>query len=282
MKVAHLILAHAYPQMLERLVKKLLHPSADIYIQLDKKTDMLAFAHLATIENVQFVDKRIKTEWGDYSLVEATLTGFKYILDTGLTYSHINLLSGQDYPIRPLDEFHDFLVRNLDTSFIKAVDLRGDEWPDGKDRLIKYSLGDYRLPGKYKWQTLANKFLPRRQLPASLIPYGRSQWLTITPECAQYAIGVIQNDAALRRYFRMTWAVDEIFFQTILFNSPLKEKLINDNLRYIEQFGAKRPNIFTLKDAPKLIASGCFFARKFDDEADMLVYEALDSNVVGH
>ena len=32
----------------------------------------------------------------------------------------------------------------------------------------------------------------------------------------------------------MTWGVDELVFQTVLLNSPLKDKVINNHLRYIK------------------------------------------------
>jgi hypothetical protein len=279
MRVAHLILVHAYPKMLERLVNRLQYPDADIYIQLDKKADIKQFKNLQYKGNVVFVENRIKTEWGNYSIVEATLTGFRHILDTQIPYSHINLLSGQDYPLRPIQEFHAFLAENLDRSFMHSLSLAGDEWQDGKQRLVKYSLGDYGFKGRYILQSIANWILPPRKVPGGIMPYGRSQWITITPECARYAINYIANNPKVKQYLRMTWAVDELFFQTILMNSPLKDKLRNDNLRYIEQYGAYRPVIFTAYDLEKLRASGKFFARKFDDEIDTEIFDLLDVEI---
>ena len=279
MRVAHLILVHAYPKMLERLVNRLQYPDADIYIQLDKKADIRQFKNLQYNDNVFFVENRVKTEWGNYSIVEATLAGFKHILDTQIPYSHINLLSGQDYPLRPLVEFHAFLAKNLDRSFMHSLSLAGDEWEDGKDRLVKYSLGDYRFKGKYILQAIANRVLPPRKVPGGIMLYGRSQWITVTPECALYTINYIAHNRKVKRYLRMTWAVDELFFQSILMNSPLKNKLINDNLRYIEQFGANRPVIFKACDLEKLKASGKFFARKFEDEIDTEIYDLLDVEI---
>ena len=46
MKLAHLILAHNNPMQLERLVKRLSHPDADVYIHLDSKTDVADFNHI--------------------------------------------------------------------------------------------------------------------------------------------------------------------------------------------------------------------------------------------
>ncbi len=279
MKIAHLILAYNYPVMLERLVRRLQHEEADIYIQLDKKAPIENFAHLENINNVCFVKNRIKTEWGDYSIIEATIAGFNSILESGIAYSHINLLSEQDYPLRPINQFHEFLSANTDKTFMHSLSIADDEWEDGKVRLLKYSLGDYNIPGKYTLQVIANRFLPNRKIPGNLKPYGRSQWITITPECARYAIDYIKTKPKLKRFFRMTWAVDEVFFQIILVNSALNDKLVNDNLRHIEQYGANRPKIFTINDAGTLITSGKFFARKFDDNVDTAIYDRLDAEI---
>jgi len=280
-KIAHLILAHSKPQMLERLVKRLSHPDADIYIQLDKKSPIESFLHIANTGNVYFVPERVKTEWCAYSTIEAELAGFRHIIKTGIAYSHINLLSGQDYPLRPVQQFYNFLSENTGKTFIHSLSIADDEWPDGKARIVRYHMGDYGFKGRYVLQNIANRILPDRKMPGGLKPYGRSQWFTITPECAQYAIEYIQNHPKLKRFFRLTFAVDEIFFQTILENSPLKETIVNDNLRYIESFGANPPTVFTMAHAATLVSSGKFFARKFDTNVDDAIFDYLDK-VIGY
>jgi hypothetical protein len=276
MKLAHLILAHKNPVMIERLVRRLHHQDADVYIQLDLKANIDDYKHLEAIGHVWFVGNRVKTEWGNYSIIQATINGFQHILQTGIAYSHINLLSGQDYPLKPIEEIQQFLFANTGKTFMHSLSIDDNEWPDGKLRIAKYSLGDYNIPGKYRLNSLLNALLPPRKPPYGLKPYGRSQWLTITPECAQYCIDYIKTKPRLRRFFRMTWAVDEVYFQTILENSPLRHKIVNDNLRYIEQEGPNRPNIFTLADGKKLLASGKLFARKFDTEVDEAIFDYLD------
>jgi hypothetical protein len=272
-KIAHLILAHSRPEMLERLTKRLQHPDADIYIQLDKKSDITAFQH---IEGVHFVPDRVDTGWCEYSTIEAEIAGFNYILNSGIDHTHINLLSGQDYPLKPIEEFHQLLFKNRDKTFIHSLSISDNEWLDGKARFVKYHLGDYGFKGRFLLQKLANALLPPRKLPYGMKPYGRSQWLTITPECARYAIRHINDRPRLKKFFRMTWAVDEVFFQTILENSPLKDKLFNDNLRYIESFGANRPVVFTMAHADILERSGKYFARKFDTNEDTAIFDHLD------
>jgi hypothetical protein len=279
MRTAYLILAHKDPELLERLVNKLSNAAADIYIQLDNKANINEFSYLTSIKNTFFIDKRIDTVWGNYSIIESTLNGFKQILGTGKSYTHINLLSGQDYPLKAVSEIQNFLFANSDKTFMRLLSINDNEWLQGKERITRYSFGDFRLPGKYGLQRLANTILPKRKLPLKLRAYGGSQWLSITPECALYTINYLKNNPKLKRFFRATWAIDEVFFQTILMNSPLKDKLVNDSLRFIEQYGNSRPTIFTIKDADRLLNSGKLFARKFDRDVDTEILDHIDAAI---
>lgn len=276
MKLAHLILAHNNPQQLERLVKRLSHPDADVYIHLDSKTDITGYAGMKELPNTYWIKNRVKVAWGEYSVIEATIAGMEEILGTGNIYSHINLLSGNDYPLKSASEIQRFLFANTGKTFIWHEKIF-DEWHHGQVRMNSYYLGHYGFPGRYQLSAIISKLLPKRKLPYHLTAYGRSQWLTITPECAKYALKYIKEHIALERYFKMTWAVDEVFFQTILCNSPLKDTLINDNLRYIRLTKDFRPAIYTMADTVELTTSGKFYTRKFDMVVDSAIFDYLDS-----
>ncbi|RQP16427.1 MAG: glycosyl transferase, partial [Parapedobacter sp.] len=76
---------------------------------------------------------------------------------------------------------------------------------------------------------------------------------------------------------KYSWAPDEFFFQTMLYNSPYRENIINDNLRYINWNGGKSsPKILTTEDLTVLKASRKFFARKFNADIDYAVLDHLD------
>jgi hypothetical protein len=276
MKLAHLILAHANPVQLKRLVKQLAHPNADVFIHLDAKTDINAFTGLTDLPNTFFIKNRIKVNWCEYSTIQATLNAFEEILNNGIIYSHINLLSGADYPLKQASKIHDFLFANADKTFIH-YDLIFSNWPQGQARISKYYFGDYGFPGRFQLTTLINKVLPDRKMPEILPAYGRSQWLTITPACAQYAINYIKENKRLQRFFRKTFAIDELFFQTILCNSPYRETLVNDNMRYVVLNDQYRPVTLTLTDADTLLSSGKFYARKFDINKDEAIFNHIDN-----
>jgi hypothetical protein len=277
MKLAHLILAHSKQPQLERLVKRLQHANCDIYIHVDKKVSMDEFHDLQKNDNVFFISKRIIVEWGNYNMIEATLNSFEEILSKDITYNHINLLSAQDYPLKGAAEIQDFLFSNADKTYMRSYSIP-DEWDEPIARLTQYNFGDYKFPGKHKLQALANSLLPNRKTPANLKMYGRSQWFTITPVCARYVIDYLKTNKQIRRFFKHTWACDELVFQTVLLNSPLKHTIVNDHLRYIKfKRGDSRPKTLTITDAPDMIASGKLYARKFDCNVDQKILDHLDS-----
>lgn len=75
----------------------------------------------------------------------------------------------------------------------------------------------------------------------------------------------------------MSFAPDEFIFQTILGNSPLKDTLVNDNLRYINfPVGNLHPTTLTVLDAKTLTTCGKLYARKFDPKADGVILNYLD------
>ena len=276
MRLAHLLLIHADPQQTRRLVNRLHHADADVYIHLDAKTDMAGFESLADIGNVFFISNRVSVFWGNYSMIEAELNSFEEILATGKSYSHINLLSGQDYPLKSAAEIQKFLFANADKSYMRFFAIPQD-WDEPISRLQKYNLGDFNIPGKHQLQVLANRFLPTRKSPANLQMYGRSQWFTITPAAAKFVIGYLKTNPKIRRFFKLTWAADELIFQTILLNSPLRDTIVNDHLRYIRfKRGDSRPHTLTMADVEILTSSGKFYARKFDPKVDTAIMDTLD------
>jgi hypothetical protein len=280
LKLAHLILVHDNPVQLERLVRRLLSPNTDVYIHLDMKCRPEDFDNVSSLSGVVFIANRTSVIWGEYSMIEATLRSFEEILNTAKTYSHVNLLSGSDYPLKHVSQIERFLFANADKTFMKCRAIYGD-WEESRSRLTKYNLGAYRFPFRYVVQRVFNSVLPKRKVPKQLKPYGMSQWITITPESIEYVMTYLKENPQVHRFLKLTWGVDELLFQTILLNSPLRENIVNDHLRYIKfQPRASRPNTLTIADAETLAASGKLFARKFSLKEDSAIYDFLDKTAL--
>ncbi len=73
MRIACIIVAHKYPQQIERLVNRFNHDAFDFYIHLSKQISSADFEYLKNRKNVHFVQNRIEVRWGAYTIVEAIL-----------------------------------------------------------------------------------------------------------------------------------------------------------------------------------------------------------------
>jgi hypothetical protein len=126
--------------------------------------------------------------------------------------------------------------------------------------------------------------LPRinHQLPYKLEPYGGSAYFCLTKKHVDYILKYLKDKPKLITFFKHAFAPDEIFFQTIILNSALKDTVINDNLRYIDW--SKKVMLpaltLTIDDADNLLNSPKLFARKFDIELDEKVLDLINSHAL--
>ncbi len=277
MRLAHLILTHANPEQLNRLIGRLACEDADFYVHVDLKTDIAPFKAAVRHGNVQFVTNRVKVNWAGYSIVQATLNGFEQILASAKAYDQVNLLSGQDYPIKSTEQIHSFLAARRGMAFMHTLSVT-DEWREAIPRITEYHMPDVSFPGKHKALGVINKLAPKRRMPVGLVPVGRSQWFTIPLHCVAYIANYMRQHPAVPRFFRMSWAPDEMIFQTILYGSPFKKDIVNDNLVYVDwSAGGASPKVLTMADAEALDASDKLFARKFNPLIDTEILDHLDT-----
>ena len=81
------------------------------------------------------------------------------------------------------------------------------------------------------------------------------------------------------RFFEHVFIPDELFFQTIVTNSPLADTVENDNLRYLDWSREPAPAVLTRDDLDAIGASGALFARKFDETVDAEILDLLDARI---
>ncbi|MBS7566252.1 glycosyl transferase [Mucilaginibacter sp. Bleaf8] len=278
MKIAHLILAHDKPRQLERLIDRIAYDGDAIFIHLDKKADISHFNYLSDKARVYFIKKRVKVNWGAYTIVQATINGFEEIINSGTEYQYINLLSGADYPLQPPRYIHQFLDAHPNRAFMKYEHF--EDWQEAISRVTKYHLVNYPFPGHYGAEWILNTLLPKRSMPGAPVMVGRSQWFTASIQCIKYIVNFWNTHPDVRRFTKFTWGPDEFIFQTILYNSPLRDCIVNDHLRYIDwSAGAASPKTLTTADADALLSSGKLFARKFDMTNHAAILDKIDAHL---
>lgn len=97
--------------------------------------------------------------------------------------------------------------------------------------------------------------------------YGSSQWHTLSRRCVQY----IRENFSIVKYYKKTLVPDESFIQNILMNSH-NFNICSDNKRYVDFTGTDwgHARILTSRDYKKITSSDFHFARKFEQDTDVL------------
>lgn len=276
MKIACLIVTYTSAKQTLRLVQKLNNGDFDFYIHVDKKLDLNTHKILFDMPNVFFVRDRIDIKWASYTSVKATFNSLKQIEASGIKYDFVNLMSGQDYPIKSANYISSFLKKRIGKQFIHYKDF--DEWTGAQGRIDKYHLADMGFMGKYHLQKLVNLFIDKRKVPDNIKPYGYSTFWTLSLDCALYIVKYVESNAAVQRYFKYTFGSDEFIYQTVVMNSIYKSDVINNNYRYVDwSAGGFRPKFLNTEDFDKLIASDCLFARKFNIDIDENILDLIDN-----
>jgi hypothetical protein len=275
MKIACLIVTYTSARQTKRLVEKLNNGDFDFYIHVDKKLDLDTHKTLFNMPNVYFINDRVDIKWASYTSVKATFNGLKQIEASGIAYDFVNLMSGQDYPIKSAKYISNFLNQHKGKQFIHYKDF--DEWTGAQGRIDKYHFGDVNFAGKYYVQNLVNLLISKRKPPENIKPYGYSTFWTLTLDCALYMVNYIESHPDVQRYFKYTFGSDEFIYQTIIMNSTYKADVINNNYRYVDWTqGGFRPKFLGTADFEQLINNDCLFARKFNIDTDENILDLID------
>ena len=120
----------------------------------------------------------------------------------------------------------------------------------------------------------------RRRFPGGLAPFGGSAYWCLARPLVHFVHGFLSENPDYVRFFEHVFVPDELFFQTIIMNSQLRDTVENDDLRYLDWSREPAPAVFTrggpARDAR---ARDQLFARKFDETVDSEVLDALDATL---
>ena len=286
-KHAFLIMAHGSFDMLRELVGALDDERSDIFIHMDIKARGFEPKYIksaATLSRVEFLP-RMSAHWGGYSLIKCALALLGAACAAG-DYAYCHLLSGVDLPLKPMSEIHAFFDENEGAEFVEYTSASLD-----KNTLCRVSLyhffNDWKISAERR-RALEDRslaFQMRRRVDrtkgdATIYMKG-AQWFSITGALARY---VLSQKEDIRRRYRFTNCCDEVFLQTLIYNSPYRERLYdsakarkgNGNLRYTRWIeGQNSPAVLRMGDLAEIDSSGCLFARKFDRSVDGEIVDVI-------
>jgi len=299
MKIAYIILAHKLPEQLVRLVRALNTDTASFFIHIDKKTDAETCRKmtvpLSEYKNVYFLE-RFARYYGDFNHVRPTLDGIRKLLELGLEYDYVILLTGQDYPIKSNAQIRKTLNESEGKSFMEYFSLPDKHWENengGLDRIVYFYLHwrGWEFPFLKKTRlfgfipdslwSIMEKLLPmRRNFPGNYRLYGGSSYWCLSRECIEYLDIFVRQNSAFVKFFEHVKIPDETFFQTVLMNSPLKDTIVNNNLRYIVWGNSRHPLTLRQRDFQDFMNTDNLFARKFDISVDRDVLDMIDQSIL--
>jgi hypothetical protein len=276
LRIAYIISAYQRLNQVSRLVRRLHTDAASFFIHVDKKTDdrdcAALTASLQDLPAVHFLERHV-CHWGGFGHVRATLKGIDELARSGTVFDYVILLTGQDYPIKSNDYIESFFTSASGKSFMSFSALPSESWSPrgGLDRIDYRHL---RIYGRH----LRSPF--RRPFPVGLRPYGGGAYWCLSRACIDHVARFVAERPDVVEFFQWVDIPDEVFFQTIVLNSELRDTVVNDTLRYIDWTRGRRPAILETTDFAALCASSKLFARKFDIEQDENVLDLIDRRLL--
>ena len=281
MKVAHLILAYKDPEQLDKLIEIMSIDEFTFFVHLDKKIDYKKFEFISARSNVIFIKNRVEITWGSFSMNHAIIESFKEIMIHD-KFDNISVISSQHLPIKTPQEILNYLSDNKDFQFFKSIPYSTVDtwWKLCEKRILKYSLIEWNIPGKYTIEKIINKILPNRKLPKNHIIVGSPGCFCLTSECVKFVVNEFEINKDLIKFFKYVWGADEFLFSTIVYNSPFKQKT-KENLTYVdwEIQNKGHPKTLMIDDFEKIMASDKLFARKFDINIDQSIINKIKNKI---
>lgn len=283
-KHAFLILAHNEFSVLEKLLYCLDDERNDIYIHFDKKLDQLPDFQVQRARLIVLSD-RVDVRWGDVSMIQAEYKLFETAA-AQQAYAYYHVLSGVDLPLKHQDDVHAFFNKHQGREFI------GVSIATTKKEIERKVRRTHLYPRQFRsgkgiaaiWNKtvralfLRLQFLLNIKRNADLVFKKGPQWISVTDDFVRY---ILPKKEAVLKTYQKTFCSDEIFIQTLCWNSYFRVRLFNSvqemrGCQRIIGWNDGELSAWTNDDFDKLIASDMLFARKFSSSDRQLLERVVN------
>ena len=284
MKHAIMIMAHKNVEHLCRIIGYF-NRQCEVFIHVDKKTRFSLHEKemLKRMGQIRFFSQKYEVNWGGTSVLECEMFLMRKALEQS-DADYFHLLSGQDYPVRPLSEFLDFFEQNDGKEFIQYSQLPHPHWEDGTYRRLQYYYpydlaSDKEKPREWVREQVKQQVIRglKRPIPDEFDHlYGGSQWFSITRKAVKMLLEYTRDHPSLYQRMWMTFAPEECYVATVLVNLLNKDSIQSTNFRFIHWHfeNGNRPANLGKEHFHYLLEKECFFARKMESPycEDLLPY----------
>lgn len=288
LKIAFLITAYNNVEQLIRLVNLLgcRNGYENIFIHIDLKSDIdLIYVKSKTYPNLTII-KKFKVYWGGFNQLQSIISLIDLASKTK-KYDSVVLLSGQDLPIKPYEHIKLYLKNNIYSSFISSskIPFAGWNYKQGLGRIQWFWFLDHvHIRGTNRLHKISHYIFEKinfiRPSSKEIDFYGGSDWWILPGEVANFCLSEFNKNKNLRTCFKYSFIPTEMFFQTVISNSIFQNSITNNNMRYItwQKANTGHPDVLTISDKELMLKSECLFARKFDINKELEIFNFFEKN----
>ncbi len=304
MNIAYLISAHTDPTQLRRLVEAL-HPDAEFFIHIDRKSDIAPFRQLLPQPNVHFLEDRVDVRWGTINEWYYQLAMLRASLAHPTHFDRLVTLSGMDYPLWSNGQITEFFEEKRGTELLAAMPMIEERRPNDIQREVRPYLTLPLIGNRWNQRLgiLLRKAIGATGYKRSFTftvggetwrEYKGAAWWAISEELARHVVETYdEHRDDILRQFRHQHCPAETLLQTIAFNSQewrsrciefpcherstLAEKTLLHHIEY-----ADTVRVWRAEDYETLTASGKMFARKFTSDASEGLMDLIDKSRLEH
>ena len=278
-RIAILILAHAYPTLLDRLITRL-SEDFDVYLHLDSASP-IKLSGFDWHDKVSLVRSR-RTYWGSFQCTRAILDLLSAAQQQG--YDRYVLISGQDVPLVSNSEIRSFFAQNADVDFIESLPLPSPVLQGGIERITRvYWHAPYRHQGMrrtfYNLVEYALEIGYRTLLQPKLIVgqfYWGQTWFSLKASTVSAIFAYMEQHPEFLRLFTGSRLGEELFLQTLVRRVQPAPPLGPTTTTFDDwATGPEKPRVLDHTDYEKLIKLPQLFARKVHPEKSKELIDRL-------
>ena len=275
--VVVVMLTHRDPPLVQRLVDRV-RDGRDVAVVVHHDPRGPAL-DLAPSPQVHQVPEPVEASWGRIGLAHAVLLGLETARSWVPDLSWALVVSGQDYPARPMSRIEDELHAGGHDAYLrwfKVGDPADDVVPWQGLTRARY-LRRLRVPGSHRHVP----FPRRHPFRGGLDLFIGDMWPNLSAPALDHVLAQRARLPRVERYLSWCQAPDEALLPTLLLNDgptgPTGLDVVNDRKRYIRwTTGSPHPELLTVHDVPAITGGTDFFARKADP-GDLEVLDLLDA-----
>ena len=264
MRHALIITAYKDVELLNTIIKAT-PGDYGIFVHIDKKSSI----RLNEINSRAKIFSWKKVYWGSWEHLYIITELLREAIKDSRNFDYFHIITGQDfYSINP-SKF-DCILGNKKSNYIDIFKLPNEQWGWGQGlNIYKYkSIASYCDIRKQPYWLIHRLYLKFQQVfykkSTPTFPlYGGSVYCSLHSSFVSYLL----NDEFAKNllgYLKHHLVAEEIYFQTVIMNSPFSENVVSSNLRYIDWSLKTLPKTLDKNDVDNICGSNTLFARKFD------------------